>query len=119
MMGFLGRKWRFVAAFEEKQQKARQKAALRAALLATSREDEKAPKSRKNASGDASDIGGEVGQIRWTPTADITRSQKAPKSDMNIKERHRTIDGCSATRKNNIEFQHAMVAVRVPNGFGD
>jgi hypothetical protein len=44
MMGFLGQEMAFCGLFsKEKQQKARQKAALKAALLATSREDEKAP----------------------------------------------------------------------------
>src|SRR5436190_17132785 len=48
MLGFLDRKWRFVAAFRRKQQKAGQKGGAEGALLATSRVDEKAPEGRKN-----------------------------------------------------------------------
>src|SRR5437868_15373271 len=47
MVGFLGRKWRFVAVFREKTAKSAPKGGVRGALLATSREDEKAPKRRK------------------------------------------------------------------------
>src|SRR5215468_6534383 len=63
MMGFLGRKWRFAAVFGEKTAKSAPRGGVQAALLATSRDDEKAPKSRKKPAGDASNIGGEIGQF--------------------------------------------------------
>ncbi len=62
-MGFLGRKWRFVAVFEEKTAKSAPEGGVQGALLATSREDEKAPKGRKNPFGDASNIGGEIAEL--------------------------------------------------------